>query len=168
MTLACIREPLPKRFPAHQRRGSRKYNAHKMKAFVVNSFDFGLAQSRERVFITGVWQNAFGKKRRNALMDHWQTKVKSGEDFTARMMLVLFSQFYAFPFCFKHLRKKNIAWAKRKLFQVGFQRTGDDEAVVEAGAGKKFRQLEINRRSFFLLQQGRCLGSIWHTLARIQ
>ena len=34
-----------------------------MKAFVVNSFDFGLAQNRgSRVFIIGVWQSAFGKK----------------------------------------------------------------------------------------------------------
>ena len=35
-----------------------------MKALVVNSFDFGLAQNRgRRVFIIGVRQSAFGKKR---------------------------------------------------------------------------------------------------------
>lgn len=65
----------------------------------------------------------------------------------------------------KHDTVSKVVAAKRKLFQVGAHLTGDDEAVVEAGAGKKFRQLQIKRRIFFLLQQGRCLGSIWHSLA---
>ena len=62
-------------------------------------------------------------------------------------------------------QEEDVAWAKGKLCQVGVQLGGDDEAVVEAGAGKKFRNCRSKEEAFFLLQQGRCFGSIWHSLA---
>lgn len=154
--------------------GTSKYKAHKTKVFVVKAFDFGLAQTSGRVFMVrgrvrlarnAQCKNLSQSERRkrgcpNVLMEHWQEKFEALEDFAAQMILVFVSQFhYAFQFFVQTSQEEEyIAWAKRMLFQVG-DRWGWGSG--EAGAG----HLQMNRRSFFLLQQGRCLGSAWHSLA---
>ena len=159
--------------------GNSKYKPHERKAFAGNSFDFWLAQNRGRVFIIGKLQNAFGKKRpmpklkpiratkagMSQCLDgapagqvqSWG-RLRLSDDFDI-ILPVLRTSFF-----FQSSQEEDVAWARGKLCQVGVQLGGDDEAVVEAGAGKKFRHLQIKRRSFFLLQQGRCLGSIWNFL----
>ena len=123
---------------------------------------FGLAQNRERVYLIGVRQNASGLKRADPkVLKPKGVKKPKLKDFLRPLSAPS-----------KKLSKggkANVEWARKKLQSEGVHVPDDDDAVVDACAGKRFRQVTIGRcptitrgrgasRGFFLLKEKRLLG----------
>lgn len=142
-------------------KNNRKVQAYKIKCFILNTMSYGLPQNRERVYIIGVRQSAKGLKRATPKVFKPKRAMAKLTDFLRPLS--------APSKKLSKAAKRNVKWAKKKLESQGVRLGDIDEAVVDSCAGKKFRQVTIDRcptitrsrgssRGFYLLKQGRFLA----------
>ena len=151
-----------------------------MSVWNLNAEDLGLPQHRERIYILGVRNSQSGgvKRTKPLVRKCWRKK---------QVKLARFLRSLKVKPCRETLSRKlskggrrNLKWALKELCRSGRALRGmsdDDEVVLDASAGKDFRQIMFNTcptitrargssRSFYLMKQGRLHGWDWIAFTR--
>lgn len=138
--------------------------AYRVKTFVLNSSQFGLAQNRERLYMVGVRQSSSGLKRPLPVI----VQPKTGKPELKDFLRPLSEMAEAKKKKLGTRGKKVLKWAQKKLQNDNAKIAPGDDAVVDTAAGRKFRQVQVGRcptitksrgatASFYLMQRKRPL-----------